>query len=204
MIEYGCVPIVVAGSFSPSPLVGEGGRDAKHRGRVRGLSPRIETPHPARFARHLLPQGEKRRRECADEQCSTAIGSPYVSTPMMSLSFMIRSSSPSSLTSVPDHLPNSTRSPTLRSIGISLPASSRPPGPTAVISPCDGFSLALSGMMMPPLVFSSASMRLTTTRSCSGRNLVLAMTSPLEVPWKAWFQVCATKMADNFGYSTPP
>jgi hypothetical protein len=32
------------------------------------------------------------------------------------------------------------------------------------------------------LVFSSASMRLTTTRSCSGRNLDLAMTSPLEVP----------------------
>src|SRR6266850_6160883 len=128
----------------------------------------------------LLPQGEKERRRCADEQCSTAIGSPYVSTPMMSLSFMIRSSSPSSLTSVPDHLPNSTRSPTLTPIGISLPASSRPPGPIAITSPCDGFSLAVSGMMMPPLVFSSASMRLTTTRSCSGRNLDLAMTFPLE------------------------
>src|ERR1039457_5511333 len=34
-------------SPSPSPLVGEGGRDAKHRGRVRGLSPRMQTPHPA-------------------------------------------------------------------------------------------------------------------------------------------------------------
>ena len=32
---------------------------------------------------------------------------------MMSASFMIISSSPSSLTSVPDHLPNSTRSPAL-------------------------------------------------------------------------------------------
>ena len=33
------------------------------RGRVRGLSPRIETPHPTRdfVARHLLPQGEKGR-----------------------------------------------------------------------------------------------------------------------------------------------
>ena len=69
---------------------------------------------------------------------------------MMSLSFMIKRSSPSSTTSVPDHLPNSTRSPTLRSIGINLPDSSRPPGPTAVISPCEGFSLAVSGMMMPP------------------------------------------------------
>src|ERR1700688_2672228 len=63
---------------------------------------------------------------------------------MMSLSFMIRYSTPSILTSVPDHLPNSTRSPALTSIGISLPASSRPPGPTATISPCCGFSLAVS------------------------------------------------------------
>src|SRR3984957_19190907 len=33
-------------------------------------------------------------------------------------------------------------------------------------------------MMIPPLVFSSASIRLTTTRSCSGRNLVLDITFP--------------------------
>ncbi len=79
---------------------------------------------------------------------------------MMSDSFMIRSSSPSSLTSVPDHLPNSTRSPVFTSIGMSLPASSRPPGPTATTSPSCGFSLAVSGMMMPPLVFASASIRL--------------------------------------------
>ena len=39
---------------------------------------------------------------------------------MMSDSFMIRSSWPSILTSVPDHLPNSTRSPTLMSIGNEL------------------------------------------------------------------------------------
>jgi hypothetical protein len=30
-------------------------------------------------------------------------------------------------------------------------------------------------MMMPPFVFSSASIRFTTTRSCSGRNLSFAM-----------------------------
>src|SRR5579863_8144615 len=47
-------------------------------------------------------------------------------TPMMSDSFMIRSSSPSSLTSVPDHLPNSTRSPALTPMMMSLPFSSRP------------------------------------------------------------------------------
>ena len=92
---------------------------------------------------------------------------------MMSDSFMIRSSSPSSLTSVPDHLPNSTRSPALTSIGISLPLSSRPPGPTATISPSCGFSLAVSGMMMPPLVFSSASMRLHDHAVVQGTELGL-------------------------------
>src|SRR5689334_14656470 len=38
--------ILAAMKVSPSPLVGEGAR-AK-RGRVRGLSPRRQTPHPAR------------------------------------------------------------------------------------------------------------------------------------------------------------
>src|SRR6202163_1795448 len=114
-----------------------------------------------------------------DREHRGSSGLSQASTPMMSDSFMIRSSSPSSLISVPDHLPNSTRSPALMSIGTSFPASSRPPGPTATTWPSWGFSLALSGMMIPPLVFSSASIRLTTTRSCSGRNLVLDMTVPL-------------------------
>jgi hypothetical protein len=37
-----------------------------------------------------------------------------------------------------------------------------------------GFSLAGSGMMMPPMVLSSASIRLTATRSCSGRGATCA------------------------------
>ena len=40
--------------------------------------------------------------------------------PMMSDSFMINSSSPSSFTSVPDHLPNRMRSPALTSSGDEL------------------------------------------------------------------------------------
>jgi hypothetical protein len=36
---------------------------------------------------------------------------------------------------------------------MSLPASSRPPGPTAMISPCEGFSRAVSGITMPPADF---------------------------------------------------
>ena len=42
--------------------------------------------------------------------------------------FMIKYSSPSILTSVPDHLPNSTRSPALTSRGWRVPSSPRAPG----------------------------------------------------------------------------
>src|ERR1700676_689300 len=57
-------------------------------------------------------------------------------------------------------------------------------------------------MMIPPLVFSSASIRLTTTRSCSGRNLDLAMT----VPFGGSFLdlVCHRKRIGIRVYSTPP
>ena len=41
----------------------------------------------------------------------------------------------------------------------------RAPEPTAITSPSCGFSLAVSGMMIPPAVFSSASTRRTSTRS---------------------------------------
>ena len=43
---------------------------------------------------------------------------------------------------------------------------------TATTSPSWGFSLAVSGMMIPPLVFSSSSTRFTRTRSPSGRNFI--------------------------------
>src|SRR6185437_6951848 len=93
-------------------------------------------------------------------------------TPMMSDSFMMRSSSPSILTSVPDHLPNSTLSPAFTPIGWSLPSSPRAPGPAAMTLPVWGFSAAVSGILIPPLVFCSSSSRLTTTRSCKGLNFI--------------------------------
>ena len=73
-------------------------------------------------------------REIGDNENQAAffLASASTSTPMMSLSFIMRYSMPSILTSVPDHLPNRMRSPTLMSIGMSLPLSSRPPGPTAM------------------------------------------------------------------------
>ena len=50
----------------------------------------------------------------------------------MSDSFIIQSSSPSTFTSVPDHLPKRTISPTFRSRGVTLPSSLLVPFPTAV------------------------------------------------------------------------
>jgi len=88
----------------------------------------------------------------------------------MSDSFMMSSSSPSIVTSVPDHLPNKTLSPALTAIGINSPLSLRAPSPAEIISPYAGFSLADSGMIKPPAVFSSPSIRRTKTRSCNGVN----------------------------------
>ena len=106
-------------------------------------------------------------------QAAFFLASASTSTPIMSLSFIMRYSTPSILTSVPDHLPNRMRSPTLTSIGMSLPLSSRPAGPTAVTFPCCGFSWAVSGMIMPPTVFASASIRSSIT-SRSRINLICA------------------------------
>src|SRR6202171_3940745 len=97
---------------------------------------------------------------------------------MMSDSFMIMRSSPSSFTSVPDHLPNSTRSPVLTSSGCSLPSLSRAPEPTATTSPSIGFSCAVSGMKMPPAVFASGSTRRIRTRSCNGRSFIDGLLGP--------------------------
>src|SRR3546814_1824555 len=60
--------------------------------------------------------------------------------PRMSLSFMISRSSPSTLTSVPDHLPNRILSPALTSCGVTLPSSALAPAPAATTSPSCGFS----------------------------------------------------------------
>src|ERR1700730_3676262 len=89
-------------------------------------------------------------------------------TPKMSVSLKISRSWPSMITSVPAHLPNSTWSPTFTSSGRTVPVSSRAPGPTPSTSPSTGFSFAVSGMMIPPGVFSSASIRRTRMRSCRG------------------------------------
>src|SRR5947209_13043752 len=87
----------------------------------------------------------------------------------MSSSRIIRCSSPSILISVPAYFEKSTRSPALMSRARTFPSSRILPLPTATTWPSIGFSLAVSGMMMPPFVFSSSCTRLTITRSCRGR-----------------------------------
>ena len=77
-------------------------------------------------------------------------------------------STPSIFTSVPLYLPISTRSPFLTSMARRLPSSVMRPGPTATTSPSWGFSLAVSGMMMPPRTVSFSSMRRTRMRSARG------------------------------------
>src|SRR5882757_8066613 len=49
------------GRWPPAKALSRFHRTKCSRADTRGLSPRIETPHPARLARHLLPQGEKGR-----------------------------------------------------------------------------------------------------------------------------------------------
>src|SRR5207247_9611331 len=73
--------------------------------------------------------------------------------PRISSSRTITCSTSSILTSVPMYLPIRTRSPALTSGAIRLPLSSRRPAPTATTFPSSGFSLAVSGLMMPPLTF---------------------------------------------------
>ena len=65
----------------------------------------------------------------------------------MSDSFIMISSSPSTVTSVPDHLPKRILSPFFTSKAVTLPSSDFVPLPTATTLPSDGFSFAVSGII---------------------------------------------------------
>src|ERR1035437_4425617 len=75
---------------------------------------------------------------------------------------------PSILISVPPYLLTSTRSPFLTSNGIFFPSSLVLPVPRAMMMPSCGFSLAVSGMMMPPFLVSFSSTGSTRMRSPIG------------------------------------
>ena len=93
---------------------------------------------------------------------------------------MMMYSMPSSLISLPEYLPNRMRSPTLTSSATIVPSSSRLPFPTAITSPCCGFSWAESGMKMPLRVVSCSSIRFTTMRSYSGRIFIVQISNWIE------------------------
>src|SRR5204863_6285645 len=111
--------------------------------------------------------------------CHTSL--PYSATrPRTSFSLRMRSSSSSSLNSVPAYFWKRTRSPSLRSTGMRWPVSGwRSPGPTARTRPSWGFSFAVSGRTIPLLVISSRSRALITTREPSGFSLSLPFVSGL-------------------------
>src|SRR6266480_1369769 len=95
--------------------------------------------------------------------------------PRMSSSRMMRYDSSSILISVPPYFEISTLSPFFTVKSIFLPFSSILPVPRATTFPSCGFSLAVSGMMIPPFFTSCSSSGCTSTRSPSGFTLTVAI-----------------------------
>src|SRR5208282_2027901 len=95
--------------------------------------------------------------------------------PSTSSSRRIRYSWPSSLISAPEYLPKRIRSPAFTSRAITFPSSVFLPFPTATTSPSWGFSLAVSGIMIPPFTASFSSIRLIRIRSCRGLKFILTL-----------------------------
>src|SRR5260370_37914132 len=67
----------------------------------------------------------------------------------------------------------STWSPTFNWSGRCVPSCSSLPLPTAMTSPCSGFSAVASGITMPEALVRCCPIRLTTTRSDRGRFFIL-------------------------------
>src|SRR5207344_2082166 len=96
-------------------------------------------------------------------------------TASTSSSFMIRYSTPSSLISWPEYLPKRIVSPAFTSSFTRSPSSLTLPLPAALTVPRCGFSLAESGMMMPPTCCSPSSRRWTRIRSWRGRTFMVSL-----------------------------
>src|SRR5437868_15390117 len=88
---------------------------------------------------------------------------------------LIRLFSSSILISVPPYFEISTLSPFFTVKSIFLPLSSIFPVPKATTFPSCGFSLAVSGMMIPPFFISCSSSGCTSTRSPRGLTLTAAI-----------------------------
>src|SRR5258706_4517306 len=97
--------------------------------------------------------------------------------------------------SVPEYFPKRILSPTFTSRATLVPFSRILPLPTARTSPSWGFSLAESGMMMPPLAVSFSSMRRINRRSCSGRTFMAVRLLPI-VMSASWLPLGGSRMSD--------
>src|SRR2546428_43628 len=100
---------------------------------------------------------------------------PYSRMARTSSSRRMRYSLSSILTSEPEYFPNRILSPAFTSRAIFLPFSPTLPLPTAITLASCGFSLAVSGMMIPPFLTSFSSSRSTRMRSCSGRIFMVSL-----------------------------
>src|SRR5437016_8309656 len=121
----------------------------------------------------LTPRSSAARASSANLSCfGIAHVPPYSRMARTSSSRMIRYSLSSSLTSEPEYFPNRILSPAFTSSGIFLPSSVTLPLPTAITLASCGFSLAVSGMMIPPFLTSFSSSRSTRSRSCNGRIFI--------------------------------
>src|SRR5215468_3929913 len=137
-------------------LLGDGDAVLGDRGRApRPFDDDVAAARPQRRLHRvgqLIDAGQDARPARLVEQNLFASHGYFSSTPRMSSSRRIRWSTPSILISLPEYLPNRMRSPFFTLSGRTLPLSSALPLPTAMTSPSAGFSLAVSGMMMPPFV----------------------------------------------------
>src|SRR5438132_12556447 len=115
--------------------------------------------------------------------------------PRMSSSRMIRYVSLSILISVPPYLEISTLSPFFTVKSTFLPLSSILPVPKATTFPSCGFSLAVSGIMIPPFFTSCSSSGCTSTRSPSGLTLTAAI--GFFTPYWFWVEPAAVDSGDR-------
>ncbi|PRD36849.1 UNVERIFIED_CONTAM: hypothetical protein NCL1_07485 [Trichonephila clavipes] len=125
------------------------------------------------FCSHFLFSSQIRMVSVNTGRAEARPNAAQPSTAKISDSFMISSSSPSTLTVLPAYWPNRTFSPTFTSSGRTSPLSLMMPLPTATTTPCEGFSAAAPGSRMPPAVLVSSSTRRITTRSCKGRIAIV-------------------------------
>src|SRR5213592_754282 len=169
MSSYGSFSSISLATVTPS-LVIVGLPNFLSMTTLRPLGPSVAVTAAAIM---LMPLSRLDRASSSNFSCfGIARVPPYSRMARTSSSRMIRYSLSSSFTSEPEYFPKRILSPALTSRGTFLPSSVTLPLPTATTLPSWGFSLAVSGMMIPPFLTSFSSSRSTRRRSCNGRIFI--------------------------------